>query len=105
MVNYVVQPQNLARRGPTPLSVIIHGNGPASGKTSLQFLLADFLKSRGHAIHVSDDRTEDYVFKRSATIYRKQPDSVVPTAVYLHVSSEQVTNPTSALAGRTPLRW
>lgn len=105
-------PKDLAEKkaeqfGNTPLIVTIQGAGAASGKTTLQFFLADFLKSRGYAVCVSDQKADIHDIANYSRYHRQNPPSkIIPQPVFLHVSDENVCDLSDdALDKQEPLRW
>jgi hypothetical protein len=77
-----------------------------SGKTTLQFLLADFLKSQGHSVFVTDENTEDWRLPHYTDHHQRHPPAqLLPNPVYLHIAAKQVTDPREDVHGRTPLEW
>ena len=90
--------------GSVPLVVTIHGRGPCTGKTTLQFLLAQFLADRGHKVHVTDAAVGDSIFKGVLRHYR-HPANIIPMPVFLHVATDADVPPMHHLDGLTPKEW
>ena len=76
--------------GKTPLFVSIKGQAPCTGKTTIQFLMADFLANQGHKVFVSDSAVGNQVFKNNLKQFNfsGHPAKVLPLEIYLHVESD-----------------
>ena len=102
-------PADLPARKPAgaeALVVVIHGPGPATGKTVLQLLLAKFLRERGHKVFVSDGGESQWVFDRELQRHKDfDPADVVPMPVYLHVAPMALAQPQDLVGDRTPREY
>lgn len=86
------------------LTIVIRGPGPASGKTVLQMLLAEFLSKRGHKVKISDSahRTVNGRNKVLSDIMKRRlfRDQVMPMPVAIHVNGVSIGSP-EELTGNT----
>lgn len=87
--------------GKTPLVVSIQGTGEASGKTILQFMLADFLREKGHEVFLSDAANGDAIMQgnmRRREMMGAEKD-IIPMPVYIHVTKDAFADPRECLTG------
>lgn len=68
-----------------PLVVTIRGQGPATGKSTLQLHLAQFLSEYGHDVFLSEDENR---IETTLKYYPESADNPEPLTVCLHVSDE-----------------
>lgn len=87
-----------------PLLLTIAGDGGESGKTVIQFLLAEFLSSRGHAVYLSDETSSAAILEGNLRRYGKagRIDTITPMPIYLHVRNESANEQHEFLAAHSP---
>lgn len=91
-----------------PLVVIIHGNGPDTSKTTLQFELARMLSERGHKVKVSDGSVSQGIFENDLRRFVQGGKKLKtdPMSVCLHVSEKPTGGAIPNLVvGRIPQDW
>jgi hypothetical protein len=88
----------------SPLSVTINGNGPCTGKTTAQYLIADFLTRLGYKVMISDDSVSQEVLEgdlRRRKYSAGEVQEIIPQTIHLHIGTGSSAVPTN----RKPIRW
>lgn len=89
----------------SPLKITIEGVAGPSGKTLMQFLLAEFLISKGHSVHLADTTTSPDILLDTMNWYHRghyrDHMNTNPVEVYLAVT----TTDTPVRADAKWIRW